>query len=166
MLILDLGSGIKKYHEKLSGKNIIHLDINKNAFHIEINSDAHKLPFKDKSFDIVFCKHTLEHCISPLEVLKELKRICKKKIIIVIPNKDFHKHDIEDITHLYSWNYNTFYQLLKFVFNNIKVKTRFHFKNTDYIKECSRFKKYYYILRLRLFTTIYNENEIYGVIEL
>jgi SAM-dependent methyltransferase len=39
--------------------------------------DLHKLAFQDEIFDFVYCRHTLEHCLDPLEVLNELLRITK-----------------------------------------------------------------------------------------
>jgi tRNA (uracil-5-)-methyltransferase TRM9 len=49
--------------------------------------DIRFLPFKDKSFDIVLCIATLHHVKERKErikVLKELKRVCKEKIIISV----------------------------------------------------------------------------------
>lgn len=41
-------------------------------------ADAHKLPFKDKVFDLVICTETLEHVIDPEESLLEIKRVLAK----------------------------------------------------------------------------------------
>ena len=47
--------------------------------HIEfVVADAHKLPFKDKAFDLVICTETLEHLIDPKQALREMKRVLKK----------------------------------------------------------------------------------------
>lgn len=43
-----------------------------------VAADAHKLPFKDKSFDLVICTETLEHVINPKKTLEEMKRVLKK----------------------------------------------------------------------------------------
>lgn len=43
------------------------------------------LPFPDKSFDIVVCSHTLEHVTDLNLAISELKRVCRKAIIIVVP---------------------------------------------------------------------------------
>ncbi len=49
--------------------------------------DIHVLPYEDKTFDIVFCCHTLEHVLSPFICLSEMKRILKDdgSIILSIP---------------------------------------------------------------------------------
>lgn len=41
-------------------------------------ADAHKIPFKNKVFDIVICTETLEHVVDPKHVLAEIKRVLKK----------------------------------------------------------------------------------------
>lgn len=40
--------------------------------------DAHKLPFKDKSFDLIICTEMLEHVLNPGIVLSEIRRCLKK----------------------------------------------------------------------------------------
>lgn len=49
--------------------------------------EAHTLPFKDNTFDHVFCLEALEHVEDPLIVLKEMRRVLKPKgkIHILIP---------------------------------------------------------------------------------
>jgi len=39
--------------------------------------DMHCMDFADKSFDAVWCRHTLEHSFAPLQVLHEIYRILK-----------------------------------------------------------------------------------------
>ncbi|MDP3918223.1 MAG: class I SAM-dependent methyltransferase [Candidatus Woesebacteria bacterium] len=43
-----------------------------------IVGDAHKLPFKNGTFDAVFCLEALEHVVNPVQVFKEFKRVLKK----------------------------------------------------------------------------------------
>jgi SAM-dependent methyltransferase len=42
-----------------------------------IQGDAHRLPFADKSFDLVYCRYVLEHVAAPLRVLREAHRVLK-----------------------------------------------------------------------------------------
>lgn len=48
-----------------------------------------KLPFPDKSFDIVTCTHTIEHIINLRQAIDELKRVAKKQVIIVTPRQKY-----------------------------------------------------------------------------
>ncbi|MEW7280011.1 class I SAM-dependent methyltransferase [Aquimarina sp. 2201CG1-2-11] len=43
------------------------------------------LPFEDNSFDVVFSTHTLEHVIDFEKAVKELKRVTKKTLCVVVP---------------------------------------------------------------------------------
>lgn len=56
-----------------------------------IVADAHKLPFRDKSFDLVICTETLEHVTDPKKCLTEIKRVLKKngKAIISMDSGNF-----------------------------------------------------------------------------
>ena len=57
-----------------------------NAIKADLNES---LPFKDRSFDVVFCSHTLEHVYSPLLLLKEFNRVLKDSglVIIAVPTE-------------------------------------------------------------------------------
>jgi SAM-dependent methyltransferase len=46
-------------------------------------ADAHKLPFKDKSFDVVILSEVLSHVQNPEEVLAEIRRVLKKNGILL-----------------------------------------------------------------------------------
>jgi ubiquinone/menaquinone biosynthesis C-methylase UbiE len=81
--VLDIGSGRGGYSNALNknGAYVVSLDIdpgrslnNKNF----VNADASRLPFKQSSFDIVFCSSVIEHLKDPKSMLLEIKRILKK----------------------------------------------------------------------------------------
>lgn len=46
-----------------------------------------KLPFKDGEFDTVICTHVIEHVLDYRAAIKELRRITKKRLIIVVPRE-------------------------------------------------------------------------------
>ena len=56
-----------------------------------IKGDMHEIPFKDKSFKTVFCRHTLEHSIATWIAFKEISRVSEKYILIVLPDFDLGK---------------------------------------------------------------------------
>jgi 2-polyprenyl-3-methyl-5-hydroxy-6-metoxy-1,4-benzoquinol methylase len=39
--------------------------------------DIHKLAFTDNSFDFIYCRHVLEHCLDPILLLTQLMRVLK-----------------------------------------------------------------------------------------
>ncbi len=49
--------------------------------------DMHCMDFENKSFDAVWCRHTLEHSFAPLQVLSEIYRVTKKNgyLFAVLP---------------------------------------------------------------------------------
>ncbi|MBD3342891.1 MAG: methyltransferase domain-containing protein [Candidatus Lokiarchaeota archaeon] len=48
-----------------------------------LNSDAMNLPFKDKSFDLIFCLEVLEHVNDTYIAIKEMYRVLKKSGILI-----------------------------------------------------------------------------------
>ena len=46
-----------------------------------------RLPFDDNSFDTVICTHVLEHILDIRQAVAELRRVCRGKIIIVVPKE-------------------------------------------------------------------------------
>lgn len=61
----------------------------KNRIHYVVG-DARNLPFKNKSFDFVFCSSVLEHLSQGdiLSALKGFERICKGTIQLDVPNEN------------------------------------------------------------------------------
>jgi ubiquinone/menaquinone biosynthesis C-methylase UbiE len=51
---------------------------------------AEKLPFKNKSFDLVTCFEVLEHVDEPEKIIKEILRVLRKKgnLIIIVPTEN------------------------------------------------------------------------------
>jgi len=69
--VLNVGSGNTNL-----GTNVINLDI-KPSPNVSVVADAHRLPFRDGSFDCVFCSAVLEHVPYPNVVAKEIIRVLK-----------------------------------------------------------------------------------------
>src|SRR3989344_6145451 len=76
--VLDLGSGDGKF-SNIYFKNTIATDIAKGAAHLTKSpfavSDATCLPFKNKSFDKVFCSEVIEHLPEQSDVRKSIKEM-------------------------------------------------------------------------------------------
>jgi len=50
--------------------------------------DANDLKFDDNSFDVVFCNALLHHVESIAKVIQEMKRVSRKYVIILEPNRN------------------------------------------------------------------------------
>lgn len=101
--LLDVGcsSGflLKKINEKIKEVDLFGTDIiysKENIGYKYIQSNIHSLPFKNKSFDIVTCNHTLEHIIDIKQSINELCRITKHKLIITIPCQRYYYYTLDE----------------------------------------------------------------------
>jgi SAM-dependent methyltransferase len=52
-----------------------------------VQAPIEKLPFADSEFDTVICTHVIEHILDFRAALKELRRITKRRLIIVVPRE-------------------------------------------------------------------------------
>jgi len=86
--ILDVGAGTCRYSHLFKHCNYLTQDFLQysntfdNSFNYgEINciSDITSSPFRSEIFDVVLCTEVLEHVSEPIQAIKELSRILKKK---------------------------------------------------------------------------------------
>ncbi len=75
---LNLGCGMKKL------KGFVNCDISKEVKPDKVVDITKKLPFKNNSVEEVLMSHILEHTQKPIEVMKEIYRVCKRNAIIRI----------------------------------------------------------------------------------
>ncbi|NII27520.1 class I SAM-dependent methyltransferase [Pseudoflavitalea sp. X16] len=61
-----------------------------------VMAEATCLPFADKAFDLVLCTHTIEHIYKARELVKELKRVARKKIIIITPKQRYFYYTLDE----------------------------------------------------------------------
>ncbi len=86
--VLDIGSGggwiAKEIKDRKNGEVVLLdvFDFNQTDLKIIIY-DGKKIPFPDNSFDVVTVIFVLHHIENQKEVLKEIKRVAKNKIIII-----------------------------------------------------------------------------------
>jgi SAM-dependent methyltransferase len=57
-------------------------------------ANAENLPFEDSSFDYVVGEHLLEHCDDPMKALREMLRVAKNGVVVIVPG-----HTGRDLTH-------------------------------------------------------------------
>jgi len=109
--ILDAGCGAGELALKLKnmGKKVFCIDVKqeyvdnmkKLGFKARRLDISRKLPFKDKSFDLVICEEVLEHLKNPGIALKEFFRIAKN-VLFTLPRMH------PDEWHLWMVNYKEF----------------------------------------------------------
>ncbi len=116
MLSLDIGAGshprgdVNVDLHPFKYKDTRHLDqyLNIRIPRVQdyVQADAHVLPFRSERFDIVYCIHTLEHCLQPYVVLCEVMRVLRRggRALIVVPNAYRNPADMYDQEHIYSWS--------------------------------------------------------------
>ena len=74
-----------------------------------------KIEYPDKYFDTVICAHTLEH-VQDLEVcIKELRRVCANKLIIVLPRQRPYRYTFDLHLHFFPYKFSVMQ-----LFNNKK----------------------------------------------
>ena len=96
--VLDIGCGraflVNKIYTKNRDIKIYGMDIviskemkNKNPNINFIEGSVEQVPFDDASVDTVICTHVLEHVIDMQRAIREIRRVAKKRIIIVVPSQ-------------------------------------------------------------------------------
>ena len=98
--ILDAGCGIGKIMDFIpKEKDVYGIDFSEEAIKIAkrkgykkiVNVDLEKIPFSRNFFDLSLCIEVLQYVKDPIQVMKELKRVTKGRIIIAIPNHKWFK---------------------------------------------------------------------------
>ena len=86
--------------------------------------DVYNLEREDSSLDLIFVLEVMEHLEQPEDALKELKRVCKKYMILGVPNEPIWRilnmarmKYLKDLGntpgHVQHWNMNSFKKLLE-----------------------------------------------------
>ncbi|MFK7864336.1 MAG: class I SAM-dependent methyltransferase [Pseudohongiellaceae bacterium] len=64
-----------------------------------------ELPFADKQFDTVVCTHTLEHIRDVKKALNEILRVCRKRLIVVVPCQREYAYTFDLHLHFFPYEY-------------------------------------------------------------
>lgn len=62
---------------------------------------AEHLPFEDKSFETVVAAHTLEHVRHFEQAVKEMVRVARDRIVIVIPRQRYYRYTVDYHLHFF-----------------------------------------------------------------
>lgn len=68
-------------------------------------ADVCRLPFPDKSFDTVVCTHTLEHVRDARKALSELRRVCRQRLIVIVPRQREYRYTFDLHIHFFPYAY-------------------------------------------------------------
>lgn len=91
----------------MTGVDFMLEDGQKNITDIEfIEAPIEKLPFQDNAFDNVICTHVLEHILDISQAITELRRICKKRLIIVVPREREHVYTFNPHFHFFPFTHS------------------------------------------------------------
>jgi ubiquinone/menaquinone biosynthesis C-methylase UbiE len=102
--LIDVGSGtgfllqqIRTTHPdiRLIGFDIKDGDANRDAY-TYVKGHIERLPFADRSFDVVTCCHTVEHLVNLDQCIAELVRIARKQIFIVTPKQRYFYYTLDE----------------------------------------------------------------------
>ncbi|WKZ27598.1 MAG: class I SAM-dependent methyltransferase [Candidatus Dojkabacteria bacterium] len=112
--ILDVGCGRGYLAGKISSRYIVSgLDMIIPAEVKEkypqvnfVEGFVEKMPFPDNHFDTVICTHTLEHVQDIQGALTELRRICKERLIIVVPKQRPYKYTFDLHLHFFPYEHS------------------------------------------------------------
>jgi len=62
-----------------------------------------ELPFPDGHFDTVICTHVLEHILDLRKALSELRRVCGRRLIVVVPLEREHSFTFNPHIHFFPY---------------------------------------------------------------
>ena len=170
--ILEFGGGL--------GNNLISVAKNSNVwmiepselgrqfaekFGIKVASSLEELNKLNKvKFDIILCRHVLEHVDNPLQTLIDLKSLLKKhgKLILVLPVEKQIKPQTNEIDfHLYCWTPRTAINLLKAAkYEKINWKYNFFTGKKLFYPVFKMFGTPYYRRLMKMLGRILNAKEL------
>ena len=95
MSVLEVGSGsghmsifAKQHCNLLVASDYSMNMLSQNPVDIKLCCDASRLPFAGSRFDCVMCTNLLHHVEDPFATLREMRRVSKKYVIIIEPNRN------------------------------------------------------------------------------
>ena len=65
-----------------------------------------ELPFPDDSFDVVISTHLLEHILDIRKAISELRRVCRKRLIIVVPREREYSFTFNPHVHFFPYKHS------------------------------------------------------------
>jgi SAM-dependent methyltransferase len=69
-------------------------------------SIVERLPYADNSFDTLICTHLLEHILDIRTCVSELRRVCRKRLIIVVPQEREYRFTFNPHLHFFPYRHS------------------------------------------------------------
>ncbi len=147
--VLDAGCGegfvLNELGKRLPAVRFVGLDFSAEALRYPLHSngqwdqmrgDVTHLPFRDSSVEVVTCLEVLEHLPRPDLALAELARVCRRSIVLSVPNEPWFRlsnvarlKNIRELGngpgHIQHWSVRSFPRLVGSHFHVKKVITSF-----------------------------------------
>lgn len=163
--VLDLGSGwgcFQSWQFAKQGHEVVAVDlcpefimssdqVAKDCYFERMIADCTILPFKDETFDIIFCKELIHHVRNPMELLNEIYRICSPEGIIITfePCTSIflveRMNKIDDAAEIgikhYSYTYNNYLNYMNRIATEIQVDGRIQVINEENHKVLNMLQK-------------------------
>ena len=120
-LVLDLGCGGQKLHEKMVGVDIrangqmgVGANVDRPAAN-DVEADVLDLPMESGTVDGILAKHLLEHIIDPTEALREWRRVLKSggKLVVLCPDYRYCEAISVDPSHVHAYTPESASSLLR-----------------------------------------------------
>jgi ubiquinone/menaquinone biosynthesis C-methylase UbiE len=135
--IIDIGCGRGYLLEKLRKKNSkycltgieIYLSDKLKERSLEYNFSTIQMNIKNiselkKFYDTVICTHVLEHVLDIKSAYENLKKICKRRLIIIVPKERPYKYTFNGHLHFFPYEWS--------LINTLRPKTKnFQIKNIN-----------------------------------
>jgi ubiquinone/menaquinone biosynthesis C-methylase UbiE len=71
-----------------------------------------RLPFNDGAFDTVICTHVLEHILDIRIAIAELRRVCSRRLIIVVPREREHRFTFNPHIQFFAYEHSFLRQMI------------------------------------------------------
>lgn len=68
-----------------------------------VSTKIEALEFKDNEFDTVVCTHTLEHILDLPQAIRELRRVAKRRLILIVPREREYRYSFNLHVHFFPY---------------------------------------------------------------
>ncbi len=129
MKILDVGCGDNKNPSAIGIDRLL-----KPGVDIVHNLDEFPWPLKDNSFDLIICKHIIEHLDDVVKTMEEIHRVGRPGAKVVVETPHFSSfNSFRDPTHKWHFSYDTFDYFSGNSLYPVYTKCRFFIRAKKYV---------------------------------